>query len=107
MSETNKKTFAGLDELALRTIQPPDDMAEAPEHEFFIDDNQRIRNEKCNKCETVYAIGYSRIYRTKRTFADLCDQLQQRLEEDHAGGYKHRSLILLRWHDSTRKSDRD
>jgi len=98
-----KKDFRGLDEVALKLNQAPDDAGAAPEHELFVDDDKNIRTEKCATCEDLFAIGFSRIYRTKRTFEALCDQLQLRLEEDHRAGRNHGSLIPLKWSDRTRK----
>jgi hypothetical protein len=102
--ESQTEAFEDICDVAIRLNQPPDDKAEAPEHWFFQDSNKNTRTEKCATCEDVYALGYSRIYGTNRTFEDLSDQLQLRLEEDHkANNRKHRSIIPLRWSDPTRK----
>ncbi len=98
-----KKDFRGLDEVALKLNQAPDDAGAAPEHELFVDDDKNIRTEKCATCEDLFAIGFSRIYRTKRTFEALCDQLHLRLEADHRASRNHPALIPLRWFDPTRK----
>jgi hypothetical protein len=107
--ESQTAAFEDICDVAIRLNQPPDDKAEAPEHWFFADEGQNVRTEKCLQCEDFYGIGYSRIHgKQNRTFEDLADQLQLRLAEDHkASNRKHRSIIPLRWSDTTRKRSRE
>jgi hypothetical protein len=111
VSDKKKTVFREISEVALRLNQEPDDTAEAPTHEFFTDAERNIRTIKCPNadCTALYAIGYSRIYRAKRgiSFEDWSDQLLLRLEEDHRANQQHRSVIPLRWSDTTRKRERE
>jgi hypothetical protein len=101
------KVFKGMSEVAVKLEQPPDNMGHAPEHEAFTDERKNVRIEKCVLCGAEYFIAFSPIYRTNRTFEDLGDQLQMRLEEDHQMNRNHGPLIPLRISDRTRKRKRD
>lgn len=110
VSERNKTVFREISEVALRVNQESDDIAETPVRDYFLDGDGKIREVKCPTadCPAIYAIGYPRIYQAKKfTFDDLSDKLLLRLEEDHAANRKHRSLIPLRWSDTTRKRKRE
>lgn len=98
--------FDAIGEIALRMNLSSDETTKAPQYELFTNDEGTVRSEKCLGCNALYAIGYSRIYRTKRSFEDLSDQLQLRLEEDHLMKRNHASLIFLRL-DPTRKRSRE
>lgn len=102
-TKPKKKELRKLDEVAIKLNQPRDEAGAAPKHELFMDNDRNIRTEKCSTCEDLFAIGFSRIYRTKHKFEALCDQLQLRLEEDHRAGRNHDVLIPLRWFDPRRK----
>ncbi len=108
-SEKPKKprVFTGTDPVAVKVEQSPDDIGEAPGHEAFIGEDKKVQKETCELCGAEYAIAFSRIYRTQRTFEALSDQLQLRLEEDHRMNRNHGPLIPLRWHDPTRKRKRE
>ena len=97
------KIFTGTDEVAVKVEQSPDDTGEAPQHEAFTDEEKNVRIEQCVLCGAEYAIMFSHIYQKKRTFEELSDQLQLRLEEDHRAGRNHGPLIPLKWSESTRK----
>ena len=105
MGDDAKTEFAGMDEVAIRIDQPLQDTA--PEHEAFTDSDRNVLTEKCPACGALYFIAYSKLYDTRRSFQELSDQLQLRLEEDHLMKRNHRSLIPLRWSDPTRKRNRE
>jgi len=107
MTEKTRTEFLEIGEVAVRLDQHPDDIGTAPQHEPFTDTDRNVLTEKCLSCDALYFVAYSRTYGTGRTFADLTDQLQLRLEEDHSSGRKHRSVIPLRWFESTRKRSRE
>ena len=97
----SKPDFNEMSEVALRIDQPAH-IATAPNHETFKDENGKVREENCRRCEAVFAIARLRMNRTQRSFADLADQLQLKLEEDHKYGTTHRSAIPLRSSEPTR-----
>ena len=100
-----KESYAGMDELAIRLDLPPDEMGEVPTHIFFTDDSSNtIRRIKCESCSNEYGIFYSRIYPTKRSFEELNEQLQTRLQEQHMAKKAHDRIVLLPWSDTTRKN---
>jgi phage FluMu protein Com len=90
------KVFRGVSEVAVKIEQAPDNIGEAPEHELFKDDKGHVRIETCVLCGAEYFIAFSRIYRTERTFEELSNKLQLRLEEDHRSGCDHGPVIPLR-----------
>ena len=96
--------FRGMSEVAVKIELPPDNIGEAPGHELFKDDKGDVRIETCVLCGAEYFIAFSRIYRTKRTFEELSDQLQRRLGQDHRAGCDHGPVIPLR-SESTRKRE--
>lgn len=106
MADEEKTEFKEMGEVAVRMNQPNPKTSNAPEHETFTKDG-KVRLKRCPGCDAIYSIGFSRIYRTQRSFEDLRDQLQLRVEEDHLAGREHRPLMPLRWSDSTRKRARD
>ena len=95
-----------MSEVAVKIEQPPDDMGHAPEHEPFTDEGKNLRIEKCALCGAEYFLAFSPIYRTRRTFEELSDELQMRLEEDHRMNRIHGPLVPLRRSDRTRKRKR-
>jgi hypothetical protein len=95
-----------MSEVAVKIEQLPDDIGQAPEHEAFTDEGKNVRIERCALCGAEYFMAFSPIYRTKRTFEELSDQLQLRLEEDHRMKRNHGPLVPLRWSDRTRKRKR-
>jgi hypothetical protein len=96
MPDQEKIEFLELGEVAVRIDQTAGDgVASAPEHVPFTDEDENALSHKCLDCEAIYLIGHSRIHGTKRSFEDLRDQLQLRLEEDHVAGRQHRSLVPL------------
>jgi hypothetical protein len=103
MSDDTKNKFLEIGEVAIRLNQSAENIAGAPDHEPFTDENKNIRTEQCSQCDALYCIAFSKFYGTKRSFQDLSDQLQLRLEEDHVMKREHRFLIPLRWSDPTRK----
>src|SRR6267378_5092276 len=101
------KQFTELGEVAVRAEQPPNVIGEVPLHDPFLEpDGKTVKMEKCRVCGELYAIMYHRIYKTRRAYEDLSDQLQLRLEEHHSANRSHPSIIPLRWSDPTRKRDR-
>ena|SRR5258708_1807713 len=100
VAELNKlkkpKVFKGMSEVAVKIEQPPDDICRAPGHEPFTDERENIRIEKCALCGAEYYIAFSPIYRTKRTFEELSDALQLRLEEDHRMNRNHGPLVRFK-----------
>jgi phage FluMu protein Com len=90
------KVFRGMSEVAVKIVQPLDIIGVAPEHELFKDDKGHVRIEMCVRCGAEYLIAFSRIYRTKRTFEELSNQLQLRLEQDHRARCDHGPVIPLR-----------
>jgi uncharacterized iron-regulated protein len=108
MADQEEMEFLELGEVAVRINQMAGDaIASAPEHVPFTDEDENALSYKCLRCEAIYLIAYSRIHGTKRSFEDLSDQLQLRLEEDHTAGRQHHSLVALRWSDTTRKRSRE
>src|SRR5258706_3601133 len=103
MGDDAKNEFLEMGEVAVRLNQSAEDIAKAPDHEPFKDEDRNIRAEHCKQCDALYFIAYSKLYGTQRSFQDLNDQLQLRLEEDHLMKRNHRSLIPLRWSEPTRK----
>jgi hypothetical protein len=101
------RVFKGMSEVAVKIEQPPDDSCCAPGHEPFTDEGKNIRIQKCVVCGAEYFMAFSPIYRTKRTFEELSEELQLRLEEDHRLNRDHGSLVRLRWSDRMRKRKRD
>jgi hypothetical protein len=59
VSDRNKTVFREISEVALRINQEPDDTAEAPVHEFFMDTDGKI-GEPGSNCAAVYAITWDR-----------------------------------------------
>ena len=100
------RVFKGISEVAVKIEQPPDDICWAPGHEPFTDAGKNIRREKCVVCGAEYFMAFSPIYRTKRTFEELSEELQLRLEEDHRLNRNHGSLVRLRWSERMRKRKR-
>jgi hypothetical protein len=112
VAELNEKlkkprVFKGMSEVAVKIEQPADDICWAPEHEPFTDEEKKVRIKKCVVCGAEYFMAFSPIYRTKRTFEELSEELQLRLEEDHRLNRNHGSLVRLRWSDCMRKRKRD
>ncbi len=99
-----KKVFKGMSEVAVKIEQLPDDIGHAPEHEPFTDERKKARIEKCALCRAEYFLAFSPIYRTKRTFEELSDELQTRLKEDHRMNRNHGPLIPFRRSDHTRRA---
>jgi hypothetical protein len=111
VAELNEKlkkprVFKGMSEVAVKIEQSPDDIGGAPGHEGFADEGKNVLIQKCVLCGAEYYIAFSPIYRTKRTFEELSDELQIRLEEDHRMNRNHGPLIPLRWSDPRRKRRR-
>lgn len=106
MSEQTLTRFEDIDELGLRLDLPDNERGKIPKHEPFTDDDGNIREAKCEHCEARYGIYFSRIYRTKRSFTDLNNQVQTRLAEQHRDEKTHPPIILLKWSDTTRKDTR-
>jgi len=104
VNDRNETEFRKISEVALRVNPDPDDIAKAPEHEFFADQAGLILDVRCPKlgCGAIYAIGFSRVYRTKRSFDDLRGQLLITLEQDHAANRKHPAAITLPPPDAAR-----
>ena len=104
MSDRNETEFRKISEVALRVNPEPDDIAKAPEHVFYADHGGHIQEVSCPKlgCGATYAIGYSRVYRTRRSFDDLRSQLLVILEQDHAANRKHPAAIPLPSPDAAR-----
>jgi hypothetical protein len=98
------KVFKGMSEVAVKKEQLPDDIGHAPEHEPFTDERKNVRIEKCALCGAEYFLAFSPIYRTKRTFEELSDELQTRLKEDHRMNRNHGPLIPFRRSDHTRRA---
>jgi hypothetical protein len=90
------KVFRGMSEVAVKIEQPPDDITGVPEHELFKDDKGDVRTETCVLCGAEYFIAFPRIHGTKRTFEELGNHLQLRLEQDHRAGCDHGPVIPLR-----------
>jgi hypothetical protein len=99
-----RKVFKGMSEVAVKIEQAPDDTGHAPEHEPFTDERKNVRIEKCALCGAEYFMAFSPIYRTKKTFEELSDELQTRLEEDHRMNRNHGPLVPLRRSDHTRRA---
>jgi len=97
------KVFKGMNEVAVKIEQLPDDIGHAPEHEPFTDERKNVRIEKCALCGAEYFLAFSPIYRTRKTFEELSDELQTRLKEDHRMNRNHGPLVPLRRSDRTRK----
>lgn len=89
--------FRQMCDVALRVNPGSDDIATAPEHDFFVDDAGDVQKIRCPalSCTAVYAIGYSKVYRTKRSFSELRDHLLVKLKDDHTLKRKHRAAIAL------------
>jgi hypothetical protein len=99
------KVFKGMSEVAVKIEQLPDDIGHAPEHEPFTDERKNVRIEKCALCGAEYLLAFSPIYRTTKTFEELCDELQTRLKEDHRMNRNHGPLIpFSRRSDHTRRA---
>jgi len=100
------KVFRGMSEVAVKLEQLPDDIGHAPGHEPFTDEGKNVRIEKCALCGAEYFLAFSPIYRTKKPFEELSDELQMRLEEDHRMKSNHGPLVPLRRSNRTRKLKR-
>jgi hypothetical protein len=100
------KVFKGMSEVAVKVEQRTDEMGHAPEHEPFTDERKNVRVEKCALCGAEYFLAFSPIYRTTKTFEELSDELQTRLEEDHRMNRNHSPLVPLRRSDHTRRAGR-
>jgi hypothetical protein len=98
------KVFKGMNEVAVKIEQLPDDIGHAPEHEPFTDERKNVRIEKCALCGAEYFLAFSPIYRTRKTFEELSDVLQTRLKEDHRMNRNHGPLIPFRRSDHTRRA---
>jgi hypothetical protein len=91
---TKPRVFKGMSEVAVKIEQPP--VGWAPGHEPFTDEEKNVRIAKCALCGTEYYIAFSPIYRTQRTFEELRDALQLRLEEDHQLNRNHGPLVRFK-----------
>jgi hypothetical protein len=93
MIDSLDKQFKEACEFGLKLNQKSEEAITAPLHKPFSDETGRVLEVKCPACDAVYAVEFSRIYRTPRSFEGLRDQLQLRLEEDHSRNRKHRLVI--------------